>query len=209
MLIDAPSPLLDANDIRALFDVALLAARDWHATCPVQQGFAPWPEDLVYVSRDAVQIPGLAHMVHDPGAASEASRALRDAILAVAPFAEWRLTYTEDEVGADFLQRFGWFELAGPEGHFLTDHARITVGFWGANLYYPRHQHEPEELYTIVSGKALFHADGEEDQALGAGATRIHAANQPHAMTTSDSPILTLVYWRGAGLADPPRLTAA
>lgn len=209
MQIDAPSPLLDAGDVRALFDAALAAARDWHGASPVQRGFAPWPEDLTYVSREPVQVPGLAHLVNDPGAASAASQALRDAILAIAPFVEWRLTYTEDEVGADFLQRFGWFELAGPEGHFVTNSARITVGFWGANLFYPRHQHEPEELYTIVSGAGLFHADGEDDCMLGPGATRVHGVNQPHAMTTTDAPILTLVYWRGAGLADPPRMTAA
>lgn len=209
MQIDAPSPLLQDGDVRCLFDAALAAARDWHAACPVQSAFAPWPEDLTYVPRPAVQVPGLAHLVNESGAVSEGSLALRDAILAVAPFVEWRLTYTEDEVGADFLQRFGWFELAGPEGHFLTQSARITVGFWGANLFYPRHQHEPEELYTIVSGTALFHADGEADCLLGPGATRLHRVNQPHAMTTTDQPVLTLVYWRGAGLAEPPRMTAA
>lgn len=209
MLIDAPSPLLDSGDVRDLFDRALAAARDWHAGCPVQREFAPWPEDLTYIPREPAQVPGLAHLVNDPGGTSDRSRALKDAILAIAPFAEWRLTYTEDEVGADFLQRFGWFELAGPEGHFLTTQARITVGFWAANLYYPRHQHEPEELYTVVSGTGLFHADGAPDRLLGPGETRLHEANQPHAMTTTDAPILTLVYWRGAGLADPPRMTAA
>ncbi|MEQ8877044.1 MAG: dimethylsulfonioproprionate lyase family protein [Phycisphaerales bacterium] len=209
MLINTPSPIVGTGDVRALFDTTLAAACDWHAACPVQHGFAPWPEDLEYAPRAPVQIPGLAHLVNDPGAASDGSRALRDAILAVAPFAEWRLTYTEEEVGADFLQRFGWFELAGPEGHFLTRQARITVGFWGANLFYPRHQHEPEELYTIVSGKAHFQADGAPDCLLGPGETRLHGVNQPHAMTTTDMPILTLVYWRGAGLADVPRMTAA
>lgn len=209
MQIDAPSPLVRAGDVRALFDTALAAARDWRAACPVQCDFAPWPDDLVYVPRAPAQVPGLAHLIADPGAAPEAARPLRDALLAIAPFAEWRLSYTEDEVGADFLRRFGWFELAGPEGHFHTLRTRITVGYWGPGLFYPRHQHEPEELYTVVSGRALFHADGEADRALAPGQTRLHRASQPHALTTTDSPVLTLVFWRGAGLAHPPRISAA
>ncbi len=207
--MQTPAPLLDDAAIRALFDTALAAARDWHAACPVQRGFAPWPDDLAYVPRAPVPVPGIAELIADPGEASDISRPLRDALLAIAPFVEWRLGYTEDEVGADFLRRYGWFELAGPEGHFHTLRTRITVGYWGRGLFYPRHQHEPEELYTVVSGHALFHADGEADLTLAPGQTRLHRANQPHALTTAQSPILTLVFWRGAGLAQPPRISAA
>ncbi|MEQ9259885.1 MAG: dimethylsulfonioproprionate lyase family protein [Roseovarius sp.] len=206
----APTPPeMSGADIRALFDTALEAARHWHAAYPVQSAFAPWPGALAYAERPAVSVPALAHLTADPGTATEpAALFLRDALLAIAPHAEWRLTYTEEEVGADFLQRFGWFELAGPDGHFLTHELRITVGFWGAGLFYPRHQHEPEELYTVVSGEALFHADGEADARLGSGATRLHLSNQPHALTTEAAPVLTLVYWRGDGLANDPRMTA-
>jgi mannose-6-phosphate isomerase-like protein (cupin superfamily) len=192
---------------RPPLDTLLDRTREWHAALPALRDFAPWPSDLRYTARAPNPLPHIPGMTADPGEANGLSTALRDALLAAAPHVEWRHTYTEDEVGARFLDTYGWFELAGPTGHYLSDQARITVGFWGQDLFYPRHQHAPEELYSVVSGRAIFHADGEEDREIGPGGTRFHAANQPHAMTTTDSPVLTLVLWRGEGLGDNPGLS--
>lgn len=191
---------------RALFDAALSAARDWHSSIPEMSAFCDWPSDLNYEERTAVAQPVIPHLQSDPGTASAESRNLRDALVALAPQAEWRLTYSEQEVGRDMLQRYGWFELAGPDGHFRTDQTRMTVGYWGAGLDYGRHWHEAEELYSVVAGSATFMADGEAPRTLGPGQTRLHRSNQPHAMTTADQPVLTFVLWRGSGLADPPRM---
>jgi len=192
---------------RALFDAALVAARDWHALLPATSAFCDWPTDLEF-RHIAPQVLPATHLIRTtPGDASPASAPLLGALQALAPFLEWRHTDSEAEVGRHFLDHFGWFELAGPTGHFHTKEARITVGYWGAGLHYARHQHDAEELYSIISGAALFHADGEADATLGPDATRYHASNQPHALTTTHSPILTLVFWRGQGLADPPRMS--
>lgn len=191
----------------ALFDTALEAARAFHGSVPALAEFAPWPDDLRWAGRVANMVPGAELMQRDPGAANDLTRPLQDAFRALAPHIEWRLTYTEDEVGRDFLNRFGWFELAGPEGHFLSDQVRLTVGYWGRDLYYPWHQHGPEELYSVVSGGALFELHGGSPRALGPGDTRLHPPNSPHAMTTTDEPILTFVMWRGEGLDEPPRMS--
>ena len=193
---------------RALFDAALDAARDWHATLPAARSFCDWPGDLIWQDKPAHSLPSAALVASDPGAASPASAPFLDALQALVPHAEWRHGYTADEVGQTFLDRFCWFELAGPHGHFISHQARLTIGYWGRDLFYPRHHHEPEELYTVVAGQALFHVDGEPDSTLSPGGTRLHAPNQPHALTTTDHPVLTFVFWRGAGLGEPPRLTA-
>lgn len=192
---------------RALFGRVLEAARQLHAATPALTGFAPWPDDLRWAGQAPHAVPAAALMQADPGDACDATRPLQRALVALAPHIEWRLTYDEDEVGADFLRRFGWFELAGPDGHFRTDQLRMTVGYWGAGLYYPWHQHAPEELYTVVSGSALFELEGADALTLGPGDTRLHPGNRPHALTTTDAPILTFVLWRGAGLADDPRMS--
>lgn len=193
---------------RAAFEALLSAARDWHASVPALAGFVPWPDDLRYVPRPAHALPLIPLLQADPGTTSPQSQPLCDALRAIAPYAEWRHTYTEAEVGGDFLNRFGWFELAGPDGHFITHQTRMTVGYWGPNLYYDWHQHEPEELYSVVSGQAVFRVRDQTDETLSAGGTRLHASQQPHALETRDHPVLTFVLWRGAGLADPPRLSA-
>lgn len=192
---------------RAAFDAALSAARDWHAALPDAAAFCDWPADLRWQDRAPHPLPAADLVQTDPGAATPASAPLMTALQAIAPHVEWRHTYTLDEVGQDFLNRYGWFELAGPDGHFHSTQARITVGYWGPHLFYPRHQHGPEELYTVVSGAGLFRSDGDPDATLGPGQTRFHGIHQPHDMTTEQHPILTLVFWRGDGLDDTPRIT--
>lgn len=200
--------------VRALFEQALVAAQAFHAATPEVQAFQPWPDDIEWSNRVGVAVPGASLAASDPGdvladgpRAAE-TQALQRAISALAPHAEWRLTYTEDEVGADFLQRFGWFELVGPDGHFHSRQTRMTIGYWGPGLYYPWHEHEPEELYCVLSGGGLFEAEGEEPIRLSSGATKLHKSLQPHALTTEDQPILCFVLWRGEGLADDPRMSA-
>ena len=193
---------------RAAFDAALRTARDWHQSLPAAREFCDWPDDISWANQGPHLLPAANLISSAPGTATPASDVVLTALQDIAPFADWRHTYTAQEVGQDFLDHYGWFELAGPTGHFHTKQARITVGYWGAGLHYGRHQHAPEELYTVVSGSATFHTDGEKDAPLGPCGTRYHASNQPHAMTTTESPILTLIFWRGDGLADPPRMTA-
>lgn len=192
---------------RAALDALLAAARDWHGALPALREFEPWPDDLTYAARAPHPLPVIAHLQADPGTASARSHPLRDALVAAAPHIEWRHTYTEAEVGRDFLNRYGWFELAGPYGHYVSHQCRLTVGYWGPHLNYGWHQHAPEEIYSIVSGRALFRLDGAEDQELGPEQTRLHGSDQPHAMDTHDQPVLAFVMWRGDGLADAPRMS--
>ncbi len=133
---------------------------------------------------------------------------LIDAILASADDIEWRRTYTEQEVGADFMRRYGYFELLGPSGHFFDQSTRAFIGYWGTGLHYPWHAHQAEELYFVIAGSAEF-AVSEERCHRGVGDTQLHTANQPHAMTTAKDGhgILTFVMWRGDGLDGLPAMT--
>ena len=191
---------------RALFDAAIDAARDWHGALPEMAAFCDWPDDLSWRELAARRLPVADLIAADPGACSAASERMRDALVAIAPHVEWRQSYSEAQVGRRFLDSYGWFELAGPKGHFETRKCRVTVGYWSPDVHYPDHCHEPEELYTVVSGRATFHSEGDPDEELGPGGVRFHASRQLHAMTMTDSPILTLVLWRGGGLADPPQM---
>ena len=53
----------------------------------------------------------------------------------------------------------------------------------------------------MVSGEAYFEAAGDLGVTLGQGECKEHASLQDHALRTPDSPILSLVLWRGEGLA--------
>lgn len=192
-------------------DPAEAFARAYHAATlliaanPELMGFAGWPL-AAPAPRPARPVPAATLLRQWAEGTIDATVTLRNSIQDIADFADWRLSYTEDEVGADFLNRYGWFELVGPEGHYHSDMVRAYIAWWGENLYYPWHLHEAEELYYILAGHALFEAEGQPAQVLRAGDTRIHPSNQPHAMTTTDSPVLALILWRGAGLHGAPRM---
>ncbi|MEC3862642.1 dimethylsulfonioproprionate lyase family protein [Mesobacterium sp. TK19101] len=192
-------------------DADIAFARAYHAATlliaanPQLMGFAGWP--LAMPSpKPPRPIPAAALLRGWADGTTDVTLALRNSVQDLADYADWRQTYTEEEVGADFLNRYGWFELVGPEGHFRSDAVRAYIAWWGENLYYPWHLHEAEELYYILAGHALFEAEGQVSTVLRAGDIRIHASNQPHAMTTTDSPVLALVLWRGAGLQGAPRM---
>ena len=106
----------------------------------------------------------------------------------------------KEEVGRHFLDNYAYFELIGPTGHLRSDQCCAFVGYWGPGLFYPAHHHASEELFFVLAGHTLFESDGDCPATLGLATHRFHASQQPHAMTTTDSAILTLVLWRGANL---------
>lgn len=189
--------------LRAYHALTLLIAAN-----PELMAFAGWPYAPL-VEKPAKPIPAAQILKDWAEGHSDITLSLHQAARDIADHAGWEQTYTEEEVGAEFLSRYGYIELVGPSGHFQSDGVRAYLAYWGENLYYPWHLHEAEELYYIVSGHALFEAEGLPPQVLGPGDIRIHASNQPHAMTTTDSPILALVLWRGAGLEGLPRMGRA
>ena len=81
---------------------------------------------------------------------------LHNSISKLSPYVNWEHGYKEKEVGKDFLNRYGFFELIGPTGHFKTSEMALYVNYLCKNAYYPWHNHDAEELYFIVSGKAKF-----------------------------------------------------
>ncbi|MFY2823783.1 dimethylsulfonioproprionate lyase family protein [Ruegeria sp. MALMAid1280] len=189
-------------------DDVLEAARQLHQAHPDLSAFGAWPTDLTATRLRPSHIPAV-DLVRDFDAdGSETTRALSDAIRATAHLAHWKLTYTEEEVGADLLQRYGYYELFGPTGHFHSTQLRGYVAYWGAGLHYDWHSHQAEELYLTLAGGAVFRVPGIECF-VGPNKTRHHESWQSHAMTTTDQPILTFVLWRGEGMDDLPRMDAA
>lgn len=193
---------------RAAFDALLASVGQLFAERPVLSDFAPFPSELEWADlppfhREAAD---LVQAWEVDGAGPE--DAVHRAAQAVAPFADWRCSYTEDDVGAVFLANYGFIELYGPTGHYHCENARGFVAYWGQGLYYDWHVHAAEELYFVLSGEALFRSEGMPDVVLTRGETRLHKSWQPHAMETQSAPILVFVPWRGAALGAPPQMQA-
>lgn len=186
-----------------LFRNLLAETRRFYEAVPALREFAAWPEDPVFTSpvpRQVPMIPALEAMAGDSP--------LHAALAAVCPHARWVQTYTEAEVGRHFLDHYGHIEIFGTDGVFRTDRCRAFIGYWGPGLFYPPHDHEPEEIYLVLSGSCRFEADGDAPAELEPGGVKFHRSKQSHAMTMGDEGMLALCLWRGAGLADKAKLNS-
>ena len=117
-----------------------------------------------------------------------------------APFMAWRQTYKEADVGAAFLQNYGWSELVGTSGPLASE--RVACGFLllGPQTHYRRHSHEAEEIYIPLAGIASWQQGDGGSTEYAPGTVIHHARNEPHAMRTGARPLLALYLWRSTDL---------
>jgi hypothetical protein len=124
-----------------------------------------------------------------------------NALIKAIPDLSWQQTYSEaDGFSRDWLDNYGWVNLVSPEGLFLSDEMRVSIGYWGEGQQYDEHSHAPEETYLILAGGARFYSEGRAPRDAGAGETVHHAPYQKHAISMTPGPLLAAAFWRGEDL---------
>jgi len=182
-------------------------ARAAHANHPDVKAFCDFPDDLKRQHQPPFHTPPASLMEHDSGLISDDTYSgFRDGCLACSPLASWRQTYKDTNIGDDFLNSFGSYELIGHEGVFHSHQMRGFMIYAPAGLHYPWHHHPAEELYLVLAGEAEFMIHGAAPKTLRPGDTTYHTSMQPHAMTNHDYPVMAYVLWRG-NLTVAPVLT--
>ena len=191
---------------RASFDDALAAAEDLHRSHPEVSQFTAWDDAVQFQRLEPHWIPSAKALPLDGALCDGSELDGYSAFCAPAANARWRTTYKDADIGEEFNQKFGCYQLIGAEGHFFSENLNTYLVYAEKGLFYPWHHHPAEELYVIIAGEAVFEVAGRPPRRLGPGDTAFHASNQPHAMTTEDKPVLAYVLWRG-DLKTPPILT--
>jgi len=191
---------------RPVWDRLLSEAKRLHESLPALQAFCAFPDDLTEQEVEAFHIPASDLLCGEDDLSKGPYAALIQAFIAAAQLARWRETYKGTDIGQDFLNRFGCYCLIGGGGPFHSAQMASWVVYMPKGLHYPYHHHPGEEMYTVIAGKAEFFRDGDAPVVLSAGDVCQHGSNQPHAMTTHDSPVMAYVVWRN-GFATPPVLT--
>jgi hypothetical protein len=165
-----------------------------------------WPQDLVARPVVARSLPVVASLQGLSRFATPRTRALVEAIAALAGELDWRQTYTKADFGRRFLDNYGFCEWIGERGAFVSDAIACGVLLLGPNIEYPAHPHEAEELYLSLAGHALWRA-GESDWRLReAGEWIHHPAWTIHAMRTGAEPLLAAYFWRAGDLSAKSRI---
>ena len=110
-------------------------------------------------------------------------------------------TYSADDFGPEFLQKYGWIKFLGPDGYWHSD--QLSSGFLllGDNITYPKHRHLAEEIYFPISGTGDWYHENDHWQTKSPGDRIVHGSNIIHSMRTNGQPLLLLYIWRGGNLA--------
>lgn len=185
---------------RLLSELATLAAGH-----PTLDWVGPLLRHLPYQAPVPRHLPvcDLIEALPHPPETAPVVTALQDVI----PACNWLQSYTQvDGFSQDWLDAYGWINVASPDGPFISPNTRVAIVYFGVGQHYPPHAHQPEETYVVLAGSARFQAAGRAPITATPGQLIHHAPWQPHAMTMTDQPLLAAAYWRGAGLMDRSRL---
>ena len=157
-------------------------------------------QPLAYVPQQPRALPVTRHLAETAPPGNPATDALRRSIVDAIPYASWEQSYSEDQVGASYLAQYGFFNLVSPNGPFVSDTMRVSIGVWGAGLVYPPHTHRPEELYVVLAGSAVFHTEGRDPVSAVPETLIHHPSNVRHGFSVGDQGVLLIAFWRGSDL---------
>jgi len=191
---------------QAVWENVLDLAREVQCTNAQAAAFCPFPDDLRRQEVTPHYSPAADLLQAEAHLPTSHHADLRDAFLKAAPLAHWGDTYKDAPVSADFLARFGYYALIGPNAPFASAKMRAFLVYMPPHLDYLWHHHPAEELYLTIAGQARFMAHGQVDSVLTEGDTSTHTRNQPHATQTQDQAFMAYVIWRNE-FETPPVLT--
>ena len=174
-------------------------------TAPFLRG---WPTRCAERSVFAHSLPVLAWLATARASAIPSTVGLVEMLEAQSRALAWDQTYTMADVGAAFLDRYGWTELIGTCGPIASDALAVGILVLGPETHYPAHAHAAEELYIPLAGIAAWMRGSEGYVDRPPGTVIHHAPWVPHAMRTSAEPLLAVYVWQGGDLAARSRLVA-
>ena len=185
--------MIGANKI---FNRAYLEISKLWEKYKVLSNFVNLPKELELVSYKTNKLPVTDKLLSFNSNLNSNTKDLHNAIINLSHHVKWEPGYGEEDVGKDFLNKYGFFELIGPTGHFQTSEMALYVNYLEKNTHYPLHNHEAEELYFVLSGEAKFESENERSEILTSTKSRFHKSFQQHAITTFNQQVLSIVIWK-------------
>jgi dimethlysulfoniopropionate lyase len=177
------------------------------APAPEAQAFLrDWPQELIARPVGKRSLPVVAALRGLSGFAALETRALVEALEALADQLDWRQTYGKADFGERFLENYGYSEWIGQRGAFMSERVACGVLLLGPETEYPDHSHEAEELYLPLAGRAFWRSDKSDWRLRPPGTWIHHPSWVSHAMRTSEEPLLAAYVWRAGDLTAKSRI---
>ncbi|MEL7543764.1 MAG: dimethylsulfonioproprionate lyase family protein [Pseudomonadota bacterium] len=156
-------------------------------------------------------LPAAAHLHAAVDLAASDTQALVALFDAHRASCKWEQSYRRRDglVGDDMLEGYGFVEVIGKKGPFLSDRVRLGIGVWGPGIDYPEHAHAAEEVYVPLAGHASFTLGGGDYQSRGTG-TCVHVTpHLRHGFRTTDAPFVVLYVWQNGDLRETSTFSSA
>jgi mannose-6-phosphate isomerase-like protein (cupin superfamily) len=114
----------------------------------------------------------------------------------------WEQSYRKQDalVPDAMLDAYGFVEIIGLRGPFVSDRIRAGIAIWGAQVDYPQHQHQAEEIYVLLAGSAEFSFAGVAAQTHLAGDLVFVESNRRHGFRTGEECLLVYYLWQAGDL---------
>lgn len=118
----------------------------------------------------------------------------------------WEQSYSsaDSAVGQDMLSNYGYAEIIGKNGPFISTKLRAGVAVYGPHLHYPPHRHQAEEIYIVLAGSAMCILGDEGPTLRKAGDVLYHAPQMSHGLQTQDDPLAIVYLWQNGDLREKP-----
>lgn len=116
----------------------------------------------------------------------------------------WEQSYRKEDGVVDdaMLADYGFVEIIGQRGPFVSTRIRAGIGIYGPHIDYPRHRHQPEEIYSLLAGAADFLIDGDYGNPRRAGDLVHMPPNTWHGFRTGDQALVIYYLWQGGDLRE-------
>ena len=120
---------------------------------------------------------------------------------------KWEQSYSRADgvVGEDMLSGYGFAEVIGKQGPFVSEKVRSGIGVWGPDIDYPLHRHRAEEVYVVLAGSARFQlgdGDNVSSGVRGPGDV-VHVPSMlTHGFATGQEPLVVFYIWQAGDLRE-------
>lgn len=114
----------------------------------------------------------------------------------------WEQSYkaADGAVGDDMLSRYGFVEVIGARGPYVSTSVRAGIGVFGPQVNYPTHHHQAEEVYFVLAGAGVFDVGDAPSRHCRAGDAVHVVSNTPHALHTEREALIVLYLWQNGPL---------
>ncbi|MEM7430101.1 MAG: dimethylsulfonioproprionate lyase family protein [Pseudomonadota bacterium] len=175
-------------------------------------GIQDWGED--WAPADPVQLPAADTLSTTLHSGTGETRPLMAAFEEHKVSRKWEQSYSraDNVVGDDMLAGYGFAEVIGKHGPFVSERVRSGIGVWGPGIDYPSHRHAAEEVYVILGGAAEFRMDEEpasETFVKRAGESVYVRSMRTHAFRTLAEPLCVFYIWQAGDLREKSSFSAS